>query len=82
MESSTDALYKDITKCDHLNLSQNSYIKEYLRVSEEDIFLSMKVAKYNKFSIRQERILMVTDRKMYNMEMKGKWFIVLYFPPF
>lgn len=52
--------------------------KLYLSITYliESVFLSCKVKKYNKYNIKQDRIIAVTEKHIYNIKGKSKKFII------
>ena len=53
---------------DNLNFSSDTDIQKI--IGEEIIYYSNKVHKYNKFSLRQERNLILTNECLYNLSNK------------
>lgn len=64
---------------DALSLSEDSELKKIFTngnlpflTSVESVFLSCKVKKFNKYNMKQERTLAVTEKHLYSLKGKSK----------
>ena len=67
--------YKKIGVLDTLDLAINPFITQLLSEEHEKLFLSCKLLKYNHYGMKQDRILMITDKNLYSLKAKGTGFI-------
>ena len=60
----------DIAGKDHLNFRNDKIIKQIIK--GEILLLSDKIIKINRYSLSQERNILVTNKSIYNLKKKGK----------
>ena len=60
----------DKTSKDHLNYINDKEIKKI--IGEDELLLSDKLVKINRFGLSQERIILVTNKNIYNLKKKSK----------
>ena len=58
----------DKTSKDHLNFINDKEIKKI--IGEDELLLSDKLVKINRFGLCQERIILVTNHNIYNLKKK------------
>ena len=62
---------EDYTAKDHLNFRNDKFIKDL--IGNEELLLSDKIIKINDYGFSQERIILITNRAIYNLLKKSKY---------
>jgi uncharacterized protein (UPF0216 family) len=60
----------DIAAKDHLNFRNDKDIKSL--IGNEELLLSDKIIKINRYGLSQERNILITNQSIYNLKKKGK----------
>ena len=55
---------------DHLNFRNDKDIKSL--IGNEELLLSDKIIKINRYGLSQERNILITNQSIYNLKKKGK----------
>ena len=60
----------DKTSKDHLNFIKDKDIKKI--IGNDELLLSDKIIKINRYGLSQERYILVTNQNIYNLKKKSK----------
>ena len=61
---------EDGSSQDHLNFKNDKDIKGI--IGSDELLLSDKIIKINRYGLSQERIILVTNKNIYNLKKKSK----------
>jgi hypothetical protein len=62
---------EDSENKDHLNFGKESAIKSL--IGDEELLLSDKLIKINRYGLSQERNILITNKAIYNLKKKSKF---------
>ena len=60
---------------DHLNLRNDPEIKK--EIGNEELLLSDKLIKINRYGLSQERNIIITNQNIYNLKKKSKYYLYI-----
>ena len=66
---------KENSSKDHLSFKNDKTIKGI--IGEEELLLSDKIIKINRYGLSQERNILVTNQSIYNLKKKSKYIYII-----